>query len=264
MNDIYENKRTAHTFNHILNGRWHTGKTPDISGQLNVEYGIVKLTGMNSNSKVLDFGCGQGLVTYDYHVLSRGATVYGVTNNNHQILEAQRLVSPLTSRVHFRLVEEGILPFSCNMFDIVVCTESLCHLSASERSSILQEFKRVLKPQGQIALEDWFHVQPDSSNAKNINKAYGTHITKVQDYIDDLKSTGFIIADVEPMIVQWNLNSINTLLNTTWYSFVYPELILHNPFKVKKKLLNKKLIEAGKLLQNNNFYIAIIHATFSI
>jgi len=258
---IYNDKKTSHTFNFILNGRWHTGDTPDIPGQLNVEYRMVELTGMNRHSKVLDFGCGQGLVTYDYHVLSRGAKVCGVTNNSNQLAEAKRLKRNCNcNSIEFRLISNERLPFNDSTFDIVACTESLCHLNDNNRMRIFKEFRRVLKPKGQLILEDWFHHKASSNHADKINKAYGTYLTNTDRYVHELRNAGFTVDHVEPIKVEWNFNPLTTVCRTAWYQYMYPKLIMKNPFKVNMNLVDKSLIMAGKLLENPLFYIAIIRA----
>lgn len=258
-NDIYDDKRTAHTFNFILNGRWHTGETPDIPGQLNIEYRMVQLSGMNPDSRVLDFGCGQGLVSHDYHVLSRGATVYGVTNNKQQLAAAIGLAyKNRCSGVNYHLVKEQKLPYKDETFDIITCTESLCHIG--NRTELFREFLRVLKPKGQIVLEDWFHCQPDSRHAGKINRAYGTRIAEVKTYQNELVQVGFKIMTVEPIKVNWTLSPVSAICRTAWYRYMYPKLIMENPFPVNKNLVDTKLIEAGKLLEDSRFYLAIVLA----
>ena len=92
--DIYQSDKTLHTFNLLLNGRWHSGFTPDTYGQIKLEEQLISIGNISKKSKVLDFGSGNGLVTCDYHILT-GANVIGITNNIEQVKLSNKLANKL-------------------------------------------------------------------------------------------------------------------------------------------------------------------------
>lgn len=262
----YTDPRTEHTYNMLLNGRWHTGYTPDVAGQLDVEQDIIKHSGMNQTSKVLDFGCGNGLVTYDYYVMT-GATVHGVTNNKSQFNTASALIDAVgaSDHVSFTLLEEDwrMLPFAQDHYDIVVFTESPCHVK--DKLGLFRELKRVLKPGGRIVGMDWGYQQAvyrlDTYVAQeDIEKAYGVYLLDTLGYIN-IAGVLNMPCSVSNYIPQWDIGifgAIKSRLRSMWYSWKYPTLLIDSPFKVDSSQINHELVNHGKLLEYEGFKLFMV------
>ena len=91
-------------------------------------------------SKVLDVGCGTGLLTR--HI--KGEIVLGLDINNWN-LKRTREHAPKTEVI---LGDAESLPIRLESIDIIVCTEVLEHLLHPEE--VLSEMVRVLRPRGKI------------------------------------------------------------------------------------------------------------------
>lgn len=256
----YTDWRTEHTYNMLLNGRWHTGYTPDVAGQLDVERDIIKYSGMNAASKVLDFGCGNGLVTYDYHVMT-GARLHGVTNNPAQCRAANNLMNTmgvLPDKVIFTLLEEdwNILPFGSNTYDIVVFTESPCHVV--DKIGLFRELKRVLKPGGRIVGMDWGYMRGEITSESHdirmeIERVYGVHLIDTLGYVH-IGNQLNMPCNVSNYTPQWDIgitSAVWSYLRSKWYSWQYPGLLIDSPFKVDLSMINRQLVDAGQLLEKD-------------
>jgi SAM-dependent methyltransferase len=259
---MYSSTSTTHTYNFLLNGRWHTGITPDICGQLNIEQLIIKLSGMNSSSHVLDFGCGNGLVSCDYNILTR-ASVHGITNQPTQIKDARKLAKSLNlDNVTFEVIEdESQLPYEASTYDIITFTESSCHIK--NKIALFTEFKRILKPHGVIVGEDWCHLYPHIKygQASKINRIYKTYLVKPDDYtnIGNMLNMNTELQVIKP---RWKLSlyeAMKSRLTSLCYQYAYPKLPLYCPFPIDHDKINIKLIKAGKYLQRDEgFRLCII------
>jgi SAM-dependent methyltransferase len=263
---MYSKHSTTHTYNLLLNGRWHSGTTPTVCGQLDIEKKIIKLSGMKSRSVVLDFGCGNGVVSCDYNILT-GATVHAVSNQPSQISMGYELSNSLglNRRVQFtEMMNNLTIPFPDNMFDIVTATESLCHIKThSGRQSLFKEFKRVLKPDGVFVGEDWCHLQPNSAGARRINKVYGTDLIHPGDYakidISSSTETRIIKPDWEGSLSV----AVYHRLLAAYYSIRYPKLPLECPYSIDYDKVDTKLVKGGKYLERDpDFRLCMITVRF--
>lgn len=257
----YTDPQTAHTYNMLLNGRWHTGYTPDVAGQLDVEQDIIRRSGMDADSYVLDFGCGNGLVTYDYHVMT-GARLHGVTNVSSQYKAAKGLADTVGAldKVRFTLLDKdwSLLPFGSDEYDIVVFTESPCHVR--DKIGLFRELKRVLKPGGLIVGMDWGHLHSHTLEGANlktqIEQAYGVHLIDSLGYAH-IANVLNMACHVQHYTPQWDTGitgAIWSRLRSTWYSWKYPNLLIDSPFKVDQSNINRELVEAGQLLEQDECF----------
>jgi cyclopropane fatty-acyl-phospholipid synthase-like methyltransferase len=254
---MYSQSSTTDTYNYLLNGRWHSGTTPDTMGQLEIEHYIIDKSNMTSKSNVLDFGCGNGVTTCDYSILT-GATVHGTTNEPSQIRNAQKLARKLQLKVNFELCS-NILPYKDNMFDIIVFTESLCHIE--NKAAIFNEFKRVLAPDGIVCGEDWTHLVPLNESAQAINRAYHTHMVSPRKYQDLIFKAGMKSKIVDIIKPEWDqslMSSVSNQLRLSYYQFVYPLLRLSCPYKVNTNNIDFDLIKAGKFIEQDPDFRLII------
>lgn len=256
---MYSNTSTANTYNYLLNGRWHSGTTPDSYGQLQIEKEIIENSGMNKNSVVLDFGCGNGIVSTDYHLLT-GATVYGVTNQPSEIETAYAIAEHLgipATHLRYVLLDNGIkLPFQSGFFDIVVFTESPCHIKDKHR--LFREFRRVLKPSGCVVGEDWAHMNPQSSSADRINTDYRTYLVKPTKY-KKIGNRAWMDTKIKVIKPVWEQNTMSMLWNRLRFGTKYKntKILSDYPFKIGE--INPKLIDSGFIIQSDpDFRLVIV------
>jgi SAM-dependent methyltransferase len=136
-------------FAKILEAR---GKQP---GQAQLRRGFLSLVGIRSGMRVLDVGCGTGVVTRDVaaRVGTRGAAV-GVDPSRALLAVArrQRRAEGPGDGQTFRHGDGLALPFPRASFDIALAVTVLLHVPAGD--GILQEMIRVTRPGGRVAVLD--------------------------------------------------------------------------------------------------------------
>jgi SAM-dependent methyltransferase len=116
------------------------------------------------NERVLDVGCGRGVLTMAAaHRVNRGSVI-GVDVWNRNALSGNRAKSVLENakmegvddRVEVREGDARALPFADETFDIVLSNFVVHELkSRADREQMMREVSRVLKPGGQVALVDF-------------------------------------------------------------------------------------------------------------
>ena len=124
---------------------------------------------------VLDCGCGPGTVTLDIAERIGDGTVVGVDMSESQVRIGMRRAAQRALRnVSFRQGDAYALPFADASFDVVFSHALLEHLS--DPGKAVREFRRVLKPEGTLAVctPDWsgFLFSPATRALLDAIKAY--------------------------------------------------------------------------------------------
>lgn len=107
-----------------------------------IVHSIEEYCGDRGNLKILDAGCGTGLLATK---LERFGDVWGIDINP----EAVRFAKKRGVKVEQASVEK--IPFKNNFFDLVVSVDVIYHRGADDKKA-LGEFYRVLKPGGTLIL----------------------------------------------------------------------------------------------------------------
>lgn len=102
--------------------------------------------------KVLDAGCGSGIVTRYLASLNRNASVVGIDAAAKR-LEQTRTASLNAKNIEFIASDLCKIPFADSSFDIIVCRYVLQHTSR-QSPEILSELYRCLKPGGKLYIVD--------------------------------------------------------------------------------------------------------------
>lgn len=117
---------------------------------------------LQAGEKVLDVGCGMGLLTREM-ALAVGAKgqVVGIDNSEPMITLAQHRCAAFP-QITLRAQSVESLPDPDNSYDVVTCTQLLLYLP--DVAATLAEMQRVLKPGGRIAVieTDWRGVVFDT------------------------------------------------------------------------------------------------------
>jgi 2-polyprenyl-3-methyl-5-hydroxy-6-metoxy-1,4-benzoquinol methylase len=96
--------------------------------------------------RVLDFGCGQGVFTYELSQLSPVSEVFGVDLSRAAIERAKRTYP----KIQFEALSSGTLPFEEGAFDMISVVEVMEHLL--DPAQTLRDMVRVLKPGGHLMI----------------------------------------------------------------------------------------------------------------
>jgi len=123
--------------------------------QARLRQSFLSLAGVGPGMRVLDVGCGTGVVTRDAaaRVGARGRVV-GV-DPSRALLQVARRRSGAGydgGRPVFRRGDGSALPFASASFDVTLAVTVLLHVPASER--VLDEMLRVTRPGGRVAVLD--------------------------------------------------------------------------------------------------------------
>lgn len=113
-----------------------------------------KLLKLKHGMKVLDAGCGQGVVGC-YLASRHEIQLTGITITPHEVTSATRRADEyrVGDKTSFILADYANIPFADNTFDRVYTTESLCH--APDVDKVVSELSRVLKPGGMAVFAEY-------------------------------------------------------------------------------------------------------------
>ncbi len=137
---------------------------------------------ISPSARVLDIGCGTGVVTRSIAARSGFAGhVVGLDYSPKLIDVANRLAAEegVADRVTFEVSNAEELPYSNSEFDAVVAHTAISHVS--DPLALLKEAARVVKPTGYVAIFDgdyasWTFDHPDPAFAKMMDEALITAV----------------------------------------------------------------------------------------
>lgn len=124
------------------------------AAQRRQEDGVAGMLGLGPGTKVADLGCGVGGPLINI-AKSTGASITGLNLNANQIARAERAVrrAGLQETCDFLLANFMNVPLEEDSFDAAYSYEAICH--APHKHLCFEEFYRLLRPGGQIALTEW-------------------------------------------------------------------------------------------------------------
>jgi len=105
------------------------------------------------SGRALDIGCNAGLSSFVLEEL--GFEVIGIDIQEKAVERAKELAKKRGSKAEFYVMDAKNLSFKENTFDLVALLGyPLAHFSIWDFDKILQEVRRVLKPQGYIVIQE--------------------------------------------------------------------------------------------------------------
>ncbi len=112
---------------------------------------LVRFAGIGRASKVLDVGCGTGVVALT--AARTGANVSGLDLTPELIEHAKENAAVAGAEIAWSVGDIEAMPFESGMFDVVV--SQFGHMFAPRPEVAVREMLRVLKPGGTIAFSTW-------------------------------------------------------------------------------------------------------------
>lgn len=149
---------------------------------------------------ILDFGCGDGLMTNFVHQQFLTSTIYGVDPSAESI----KLAGECYSEINFQISGENLDLFLNDQFDLIYAASVFHHIPFEQHAHYMQELNRVLKPAGILVLFELnpfnpgtryiFNNAPMDANAtmltphyaKKLLKPYGRTTTKFYGFFPHL------------------------------------------------------------------------------
>ena len=139
----------------IITGKWSSG-----TGKLKMRDKIIKEMELNGTEKILDIGCGRGLLAIGLAKKITTGSVIGAdhwigtfeySNEKEQAIE-NAILESVSDKVRIEAADVTSLPYSDNEFDIVTSSLMLHHVK--DWSKAMSELRRVLKPDGKLYIAD--------------------------------------------------------------------------------------------------------------
>lgn len=173
-------------------GYYDRTHTDEDSAQQHYHEQFAKLLRLQKGMKILDAGCGQGVVAcfvaqvYDVHVT-------GVTITPHEVKSADKRAVRLNvqNKTKFLQADYAKMPFGDATFDRIYTTESLSHAFSVDQ--VLAEFMRVLKPGGLIVCAeyemDYTHFDEETMRLSTLVKEHAAIHGMYQFGKDEFSST---------------------------------------------------------------------------
>jgi ubiquinone/menaquinone biosynthesis C-methylase UbiE len=137
--DYWDGERRYGYGGYSYDGRWKV-----------VAEKMISFYKLNSESKILDVGCGKGFLLYEFTQLLPGVSVRGVDISTYAIENSKEEVRPL-----LKSGNATELPFENGVFDLVISMTTLHNLHNYELKKALQEIQRVSKKDKYISVESY-------------------------------------------------------------------------------------------------------------
>ncbi|MEL7155491.1 MAG: methyltransferase domain-containing protein [Actinomycetota bacterium] len=153
---------------------------------------LARRAGIDSQSQVLDVGCGLGGPAFRL-AEQWGASVVGIDLVDLNIESAVRRAAErgLGAQVEFQVANALDLPFPDGSFDVVFGQDAWCHVP--DKRALIAECARLVRPGGAIAFSDWLQVGPmDEPLASQARSASATtDLLDIDGYVELLAERGF-------------------------------------------------------------------------
>lgn len=173
----YDNLGSRLGYKYILWGSQHFGFYPNKKADITekeaqVLYNelVVKTLGIESGQKILDAGCGQGVVS-SYLAKNYDIKIWGITIVPAEVEKAKKLAARMDThgRASYEVMDYSETNFPDAYFDTVYTNETLSH--SSDIAKTLKEFMRILKPGGKLVLFE-YTISPDEKFDKREKKMF--------------------------------------------------------------------------------------------
>lgn len=137
---------------------------------------IVQNCFIHKDSKVLDVGCNTGYCSFEIAHLAK-CSVTGVDINSNMIKAASKIKKhdPLGHLIKFQVADGMNLPFSSNIFDVVMSGGSTAFIDDKQKA--IKEYSRLVKPWGFVAdINFYYKVKPPVALINRLNSLMNINI----------------------------------------------------------------------------------------
>jgi ubiquinone/menaquinone biosynthesis C-methylase UbiE len=116
---------------------------------------IIKNANIQNSYTVLDFGIGTATLSIMANKANPNAVYKGIDIDDKVLGIAQQKIENANANIELIKYDGSILPFDDNHFDRIMSSLVIHHLTTEHKKFAFCEFKRVLKPNGELHIADW-------------------------------------------------------------------------------------------------------------
>jgi len=158
--------------------------------------------------KVLDFGCGVGLLSYDIAKKRKNLKIVGVDNNQHLIDLANKYNK--LENIEYKCAEISAL--GDEKFDAIVVVDVFHHIRLEERQAFFELLKKLLNPKGTVIISE----PPPTSKFSYFMDTYVSKswfkLVSSKDMIEMVARNGFKMMDFVGRDFYWIVHSYYMVL----------------------------------------------------
>ena len=167
------------------------------------------LAGVKAGDGVLEVGCGTGTLTLAARRrVGPTGKAFGIDVIPGMIEASQRKAAQANEQITFQLGSIDAIPFSENLFEVVMCSFMIFHMSEKTRRKGLAEIQRVLKPGGRLLVVDM--ALPAQPVAKAIvRRLFGGAPPDLRELLPLMDAAGF--SDLESGPVKFRILGLPVL-----------------------------------------------------
>lgn len=151
--------------------------------QTSIRAAYLDLLQIAPGERVLDVGCGTGVVTRDVaRRVAPTGRVMGIDPSPVMLAVAREIAERegLAAQIEFRVGDARALPVEDAAFDVVLAITALSHTTNAEQA--IPELLRAVRPGGQVAIfdidpESWMVCHPDRALTRRISAAATDAVT---------------------------------------------------------------------------------------
>lgn len=116
---------------------------------------LLQNANIQDNYTVLDFGIGTATLSIMAYQFNPKANYKGLDIDRGIIKIAKQKIENANATIELLKYDGGILPFSDNSIDRIITSLVIHHLTTEQKLEAFCEFKRILKHDGELHVEDW-------------------------------------------------------------------------------------------------------------
>jgi ubiquinone/menaquinone biosynthesis C-methylase UbiE len=120
-----------------------------------IKQSIINNSNIESKFNVLDFGIGTATLSIMAYKTNPNASFIGLDIDNKILKLAKDKIEKENAKIDLKKYNGGNLPFYNSSFDRIMSSLVFHHLTTEQKLLAFSEFKRILKPNGEIHIADW-------------------------------------------------------------------------------------------------------------